>query len=185
VVGTGELDELRTWHTLGDVSSFVDRDYLVVSLVQDERRDTDRRQDVAHVHLEEHPDERYRGTRARRETLELREPLLEALVANERRGEQLEEHGPTAPVLLYVLELCCLCRIGCPRIDRTLVAQSCVRAVHDRGTGSGVIREREALRILAHAGWIDARVEGTTLKIRRGDHAKKVREGKKDEMTVA
>jgi hypothetical protein len=26
-------------------------------------------------------------------------------------------------------------------------------------------------------GWIDARVEGTTLKIRLGEHAEKVREG--------
>jgi hypothetical protein len=44
-------------------------------------------------------------------------------------------------------------------------------------TGSGVVREREALRTLAHNGWIDARVDGTTLKIRLGLHAKKVREG--------
>jgi hypothetical protein len=44
-------------------------------------------------------------------------------------------------------------------------------------TGSGVVREREALRTLAASGWIDATVEGTTLKIRLGLHAKKVREG--------
>jgi hypothetical protein len=44
-------------------------------------------------------------------------------------------------------------------------------------TGSGVVREREALRVLAHARWIDVKVEGTTLKIRLGEHAKKVREG--------
>jgi hypothetical protein len=44
-------------------------------------------------------------------------------------------------------------------------------------TGSGVVREREALRTLAHNGWIDATVEGTTLKIRLGKHAKKVRAG--------
>jgi hypothetical protein len=44
-------------------------------------------------------------------------------------------------------------------------------------TGSGVIREREALRTLAANGWIDARVEGTTLKIRLGEHAKKIRKG--------
>ena len=48
-------------------------------------------------------------------------------------------------------------------------------AVHS--TGSGVVREREALRTLAHNGWIDATVEGTTLKIRLGEHAKKVRAG--------
>jgi hypothetical protein len=47
-------------------------------------------------------------------------------------------------------------------------------------TGSGIVREREALRTLAANGWIDATVEGTTLKIRLGEHAKKVREGKED-----
>jgi hypothetical protein len=52
-------------------------------------------------------------------------------------------------------------------------------------TGSGVVREREALRALAHNGWIDATVEGTTLKIRLGEHAQKVRGGKHDEKAVA
>jgi hypothetical protein len=52
-------------------------------------------------------------------------------------------------------------------------------------TGSGVVREREALRTLAHNGWIDATVEGTTLKIRLGEHAKKVREGKEDAKAAA
>ena len=36
-------------------------------------------------------------------------------------------------------------------------------------TGSGVVR----LRVLAHAGWIDAQVEGTMLKLRLGAHAKR------------
>jgi hypothetical protein len=40
-----------------------------------------------------------------------------------------------------------------------------------------VVRECEALRTLAANGWIEATVEGTTLKIRLGEHAKKVREG--------
>ena len=43
-------------------------------------------------------------------------------------------------------------------------------------TGSGVVREREALRTLDRNGWIDATVEATTLKIRLGAHAKKIRE---------
>jgi hypothetical protein len=47
-------------------------------------------------------------------------------------------------------------------------------------TGSGVVREREALRMLAANGWLDARVEGTTLKIRLGEHAKAVRAGKEE-----
>jgi len=41
-------------------------------------------------------------------------------------------------------------------------------------TGSGVVR----LRVLAHAGWIDAQVEGTTLKLRLGVLAKKIREAR-------
>ena len=45
-------------------------------------------------------------------------------------------------------------------------------------TGSGVVREREALRVLAHKDWIHVTVEGTTLRIRLGEHAKKVRAGK-------
>jgi hypothetical protein len=44
-------------------------------------------------------------------------------------------------------------------------------------TGSGVVREREALRTLAANGWIEATVEGTTVKIRLGEHGKTVREG--------
>jgi hypothetical protein len=44
-------------------------------------------------------------------------------------------------------------------------------------TGSGVVREREAIRTLARNDWIDSTAEGTTLKIRLGKHAKKVREG--------
>jgi hypothetical protein len=47
-------------------------------------------------------------------------------------------------------------------------------------TGSGVVREREALRVLAANGWIDAQVKGTTLEIRLGEHAKKVRAGKEE-----
>jgi hypothetical protein len=45
-------------------------------------------------------------------------------------------------------------------------------------TGSGVVREREALRRLDHYDWIDATVEGTALKIRLGEHAMKTRAGK-------
>ena len=47
-------------------------------------------------------------------------------------------------------------------------------------TGSGVVRERGALPTLALNRWIDATVEGTTLKIRLGEHAKKVRAGKEE-----
>jgi hypothetical protein len=52
-------------------------------------------------------------------------------------------------------------------------------------TGSGVVREREALRTLSHNGWIDATVEGTTLKIRLGAHAKKIRAGKEEVQATA
>jgi hypothetical protein len=40
-----------------------------------------------------------------------------------------------------------------------------------------VVREREALRTLAANGWIEAMVDGTTLKVRLGEHAKKLRAG--------
>ena len=58
------------------------------------------------------PDQRHGGTRAHRESLELGEPLLVALVAYERRRELLEVQGATTPVPLYMLEPRCLAGSG-------------------------------------------------------------------------
>jgi hypothetical protein len=44
----------------------------------------------------------------------------------------------------------------------------------------GFVREREALQTLAQNGWINATAEGTTPKIRLGEHAKRVRAGKEE-----
>jgi hypothetical protein len=52
-------------------------------------------------------------------------------------------------------------------------------------SGSGLIREREALRTLVRNGWFEASDSGALLKIKLGERAKKVREGKEAVEAVA
>ena len=63
------------------------------------------------------------------------------------------------------------CRVVCVASCNDLLdARLIERPGHQGGS-----REREAPRALAHNDWIHAAAEGTTLKIRFGEHAKKAR----------
>ena len=82
VVGARKLDERGARNVLGDVSPLRDWDDPVVPPVEDQRRNTDRGQDVPHVDLRRLTRQRHGRTGARGESLEFGEPLLVVPITN-------------------------------------------------------------------------------------------------------
>ena len=65
VVGVaGQLDVLRARDVLGEIAAVLDPDCPIISPMEDERGDVDRREDAAHVDLGVHPYELHQGARA-------------------------------------------------------------------------------------------------------------------------
>lgn len=75
---------------LGQIATVADANELVVVPVHHEGRLRDRRQQIANVLIEPQRRQRTHLTGARRHALVLRERLLLALVARERRGKELD-----------------------------------------------------------------------------------------------
>lgn len=74
---------------------------LVSAAVQDERRDADRGEHVAHVEVVVHQALEPRRARAHRQPLEVADPLQQPRVARQRGRERLGHQRAVAPVLLH------------------------------------------------------------------------------------
>ena len=103
VVGAGQLDVLGTRDVLGEIPPVRDAEAHGRLAVDDQRRDSDRRQDVPHIALVDEADDRLGAARRRRAPLVLRPRAADPLIAGDRRREQVDHH-PAAGVALRNLE---------------------------------------------------------------------------------
>ncbi len=94
VVGTGKLDVSRVRDMFGEVPPMRDAEPRRGRSVDDQRRDTDRRQDIADVALVDQADDRLGAARRRGAALVAGPGATDALVAGDGRREQVDHHAP-------------------------------------------------------------------------------------------